>query len=164
MAKRSTKENKSVYQLAREKENLTREEAEGKCRALTADRIAKIEGDRAVVHPEDVVLMAECYKAPNLCNYYCSHECAIGRDRVPEVKTKELAQIAVETLNALNKMSREKERLLEIVEDGTVRPDEREDFLTIKTTLDKIAVSVRTMQLWIDESVAQGKLPKDFLK
>ena len=164
MAKRSTKENKSVYQLAREKENLTREEAESNCPALTADRIAKIEGDRTAVHPEDVMLMAECYKAPGLCNYYCSHECAIGRDRVPEVKTKELAQIAVETLNALNKMNREKERLLEIVEDGTVRPDERDDFLTIKTTLDKIAVSVRTMQLWIDESMAQGKLPKDFLK
>ncbi len=106
--------------------------------------------------------MAECYKAPELCNYYCSHECAIGRDVVPEVQLKELSQIAIETLNALNKMNREKERLLEIVEDGMVCPEEREDFVMIKATLDKIAVSVRTMQLWIDSAIVQGKLPKDF--
>lgn len=164
MSRKSTKENKTVYQLAREKQELTREGVERVCPALTADRVAKIELEKTTVQPEDVVLMSECYKAPGLRNYYCSHECAIGRDIVPEVQSKELAQIAIETLNALNKMNREKERLLEIVEDGTVRPDEREDFLVIKATLDKIAISVRTMQLWIDDAIAQGKLPKDFLE
>lgn len=164
MSRKSTMENKTVYQVAREKQELTREGVEGICPALTADRLVKIEHGKTTIQPDDVVLMAECYKAPGLRNYYCSHECAIGRDVVPEVQAKELSQIAIETLNALNKMNREKERLLEIVEDGTVRPDEREDFMVIKATLDKIAVSVRTMQLWIDEAVAQGKLPKDFLK
>lgn len=108
--------------------------------------------------------MAECYRTPGLKNHYCAHECSIGRDVMPDVQPKELAQIAIETLNALNKMNREKERLLEIVEDGTVRPDEKEDFLVIKATLDRIAISVKAMQLWVDDAIAQGKLPEDFLE
>jgi len=164
MGRKLTKENKTVYQLTREKAELTREAAEDICPALSADRIAKIESGRSAVQPEDAMLMAECYKAPALLNYYCAHECPIGRGSVPEVESKELAQIAVETLNSLNRLNREKDRLLEIVEDGTVRPDEKADFMVIKETLDKIAASVRTMHLWIDDAIASGKLPKDFLE
>ena len=164
MGRKSTKENKTVYQMARESAGLTREGAEDVCPALSADRIVKIESNRTAVQPEDVLLMADCYKAPSLCNYYCANECPIGKDRFPEVESKELAQIAIETLNSVNRLNREKDRLLEIVEDGTVRPDEREDFITIKETLDKIAISVRTMHLWIEEAEASGKLPKDYLK
>ena len=108
------------------------------------------------------MVRAECYKSPELINYYCSHECPIGRNEIPELQTKGLTQIAVETLNALNRMNREKERLLEIVEDGTIRPEERDDFLTISATLDKIAISVSTMKLWINQAIAHGNLPKDF--
>lgn len=164
MSRKSIKEDKSVYQLAREKQGLTREGIQAECPALTADRVAKIELGKMAIQPEDVVLMARHYKAPELLNHYCAHECPIGRDRMPEVHVKELAQIAVETLNALNKLNREKERLLEIVEDGTVDPDEREDFLTIKATLDKIAVTVQTTQLWVDRAIAKGELPIDFLE
>ena len=71
---------------------------------------------------------------------------------------KELAQIAVETLNALNRMNQSKDRLLEIVEDGQVRPDEYDDFVEIKGILDKIAGSVSNLQLWVNEQIAEGKL------
>ena len=54
-------------------------------------------------------------------------------------------------------MNREKDRLLEIAEDGTVGPEEKADFLLIKTTLDKIALSVRALQLWLDEAIANIK-------
>lgn len=164
MGRKSTRENKSVYQLARENAGLTREGADAVCPGLTAERIVKIESGKTMVQPEDVLLMAEGYRAPSLCNYYCSHECPIGQNRVPILEAKELAQIAIETLNSLNRLNRERDRLLEIVEDGTVRPDEKEDFLMIKETLDKIALSVQTMHLWIEDSIAQGKLPKDFLQ
>lgn len=163
MGRKSIKENKTIYQLARESMGLTREAAEGKCPGLTAERIAKIEGEKTSVQPEDVKLMAECYQSPALRLHYCAHECVLGKERMPDIQSKELAQIAIETLNSLNKLNREKDRLLEIVEDGTVRPDEREDFLAIKTVMDKIALSVHTMQLWVDEAIANGKLPKDFL-
>ena len=76
-------------------------------------------------------------------------------------ESKELAQIAVETLNALNKLSRSRDRLLEIVEDGEVQADEYADFAEIKATLDRIALSVSNLQLWVDEQIASGKLTKE---
>ena len=72
----------------------------------------------------------------------------------------DLGQIAIETLNSLNRINREKDRLLEIVEDGEITPDEIADFVSIKKTLDKISLSVDTLQLWIDQTIAEGKLDK----
>lgn len=128
---------------------------------MTAERISRIEGGAVHVQPEDVILMAECYKAPALKNYFCTHECAIGRETVPEIESKSIAQIAIETLNSLNKISQKKDRLLEIVEDGQVMNDELEDFLSIKAVLDRIASSVSTLQLWVEGQIAAGKLNKE---
>ena len=64
----------------------------------------------------------------------------------------------METLNAVNKLSRSRDRLLEIVEDGEVQADEYADFAEIKATLDRIALSVSNLQLWVDEQIATGKL------
>lgn len=160
MGRKSTRENKTAYQIAREKRGLTIEKAGELMDGITSDRIAKLENGSVHVQPEDVVLMAECYRAPELCNHYCTHECAIGEKTVEEIEIKSLSQIAIETLNSLNKMTRLKDRLLEIVEDGRVRPDESDDFLIIKSTLDKIAASVNALQLWVDGQIADGKLDR----
>lgn len=158
MGRKSTKANKSIYQLTRESLDLTREKAGELIPGFSPERIEKIENGRIQVQPEDVMLMAEYYKEPSLCNYYCANECPIGQVHALRTESKELGQIAVETLNALNKMSRSKERLLEIVEDGEVQPDEYEDFAEIKQILDKIALSVSNLQLWVNEQIAEGRL------
>ena len=158
MGRASTKENKSIYQTTREELKLTREKASDIIGFMSAERIEKIENAKVNVQPEDVMALAQCYKAPKLCNYYCSNECPIGRKYVPEVQAKDLAQIAIETLKSLNKINREKDRLLEIIEDGQVRDDELSDFVSIKKTLDKISLSVDTLQLWVDQAIADGNL------
>ena len=160
MGRKSTKANKSVYQITRESLDLTREKAGELIPGFSPERIEKIENGRVQVQPEDVMLMAEYYKTPSLCNYYCANECPIGQVHALRTESKELGQIAVETLNALNKMSRSKDRLLEIVEDGQVRPDEYQDFVEIKQILDRIALSVSNLQLWVNEQIAAGNLSK----
>ena len=158
MGRKSTKANKSIYQITRESLELTREKAGELIPGFSPERIEKIENGRIQVQPEDVMLMAEYYREPSLCNYYCANECPIGQVHALRTESKELGQIAVETLNALNKMSRSKDRLLEIVEDGEVQPDEYEDFAEIKQILDKIALSVANLQLWVNEQIAEGRL------
>ncbi len=158
MGRKSNKDDKSVYQKLREDLGLTREKASENIGFISAAKIEKIENGKVSVQPDDVIALAECYKAPELCNYYCSNECPIGRQYIPEVKIKDLAQIAIETLNSLNKMNKEKDRLLEIVEDGLVTPDEYNDFFEIKKTLEKISLSVDTLQLWVDKSIADGNM------
>ncbi|MCR5507276.1 MAG: helix-turn-helix transcriptional regulator [Lachnospiraceae bacterium] len=158
MGRSSIKENKSIYQLTREELKLTREKASELIGFMSPERIEKIENAKVNVQPDDVMALAECYKAPKLCNYYCANECPIGQKHVPEIEIKDLAQITIETLNSLNKINKEKDRLLEIIEDGMITDDELNDFVCIKKTLDKISLSVDTLQLWIDQAIANGNL------
>jgi len=160
MGRRSTKENKSIWQTTREDLGLTREKAGELIPGFSPERIEKIENGRTQIQPEDVMLMAEYYKTPSLRNYYCCNVCPIGQVSALRTESKELAQIAVETLNSLNKLSRSRDRLLEIVEDGEVKADEYADFAEIKATLDRIALSVSNLQLWVDEQIAAGNLNK----
>ena len=160
MGRRSTKENKTIWQTTRESLGLTREKAGELIPGFSPERLEKIENGRTQIQPEDVLLMAEYYKTPSLCNHYCAEECPIGQIHALRTESKELGQIAVETLNALNKMNQSKDRLLEIVEDGRVRPDEYSDFVEIKAVLDKIALSVSNLQLWVNEQIALGKMEK----
>lgn len=156
MGRKSTKENKNVYFISREKMNYSRETAAEKLQFISADRIEKIENERSMPHPEEVLAMAGCYKNPSLCNYFCSHDCPIGKEYVPEVKAKELAQITLEMLATLNKLTKEKDRLIEITVDGQLSEDEMPDFIKITEELEKMSLAIDSLNLWVDNTIASG--------
>lgn len=156
MARVSTKQNKNIYHTTREGLQFTREEASELLEALTPERIEKIENERTLPHPDEVLLMAEKYKQPGLCNYYCANQCPIGQQYVPEVKIKDLSQIVLEMLASLNSMQKKKERLIEITVDGVVSKDELEDFIYIQEELERISIAVETLQLWSERMLATG--------
>lgn len=156
MARVSTKQNKNIYHTTRENLQLTREEASELLEAITPERIEKIENERTLPHPDEVLLMAEKYKQPGLCNYYCANQCPIGQQYVPEVKIKDLSQIVLEMLASLNSMQKKKERLIEITVDGEISKDELEDFIYIQEELERISIAVETLQLWSERMLATG--------
>ncbi|MBQ4511546.1 MAG: helix-turn-helix transcriptional regulator [Anaerolineaceae bacterium] len=157
MARASVKENKTIYQLKREELGLSREKAAELLQYITPERIERIESGKSNVHPDEVMLMAEKYQSPHLCNYYCANECEIGRHYVPEIKTKELSQIVLEMLASLNSMQRKQERLIEITSDGVIEEAEFQDFLTIQKELEKISITVETLQLWAEKNIDHYK-------
>ena len=161
MARVSVKENKNIYHKTRESLNLTRESASGLLESITAERIEKIENERSLPHPDEVLIMAEKYKVPSLCNYYCANQCPIGQQYVPEVKIKDLSQIVLEMLASLNSMNKKRERLIEITVDGTISEDEIEDFVVIQQELEKISIAVETLQLWSEQMLAKGLIDVD---
>jgi hypothetical protein len=108
--------------------------------------------------------MAEGYKQPSLCNYYCAKQCPIGQQYVPEVKIKDLSQIVLEMLASLNAMGKRKERLIEITVDGKITGDELEDFIYIQEELERISVSVETLQLWAERMLATGAIDEEQYK
>lgn len=163
MGKRSTKENKNIYQRCREELNLTREAASSLLVHVSADRIEKIESEKSLPHPDEILVMSEAYKAPQLCNYYCSHECPIGQEQVPEIAVKDLSQIVLEMLSNLNAIEKEKNRLIEITADGEITEDEYEDFSKIQRQLVQITNSVNSLKLWVDKTIADGKIDKEAL-
>ncbi len=157
MGRKSIKDNKNIYQLSREEAGLTRMEASG-LTYLSDSVIEKIEYGTSKPDPEAVVAMAKAYKKPELCNYYCSHECAIGDAYVPEVKISSLSEIVLHMLASLNSLEKQKERLIEITVDGEITKDELADFASIQKMLNRISLSADAMRLWLEKSIASGNV------
>ena len=156
MARASTKENKNIYHRTREALKLTRETASDLLESISPERIEKIENERSLPHPDEVLIMAEKYKQPGLCNHYCANQCPIGKQYVPEIQTKDLSQIVLEMLASLNSMSKQKDRLIEITADGSISGDELRDFIYIQKELERISIAVETLQLWSEQMLAAG--------
>ena len=156
MGRASTKENKNAYQIAREELELSREKASELLESVPADRIEKIENEKTIAHPEEILAMAEKYKRPSLCNHYCSSDCPIGQKYVPKVEIKELSSIVLEMLASLNSVNKEKDRLIEITADGKIDVGEIDDFIYIQEELERISITVETLQLWTEKMLANG--------
>ena len=161
MGRASTKENKNRYQLIREELGLSREKASELLVTLSPERIEKIESEKSVPQPDEVLAMAAGYKRPSLSNYYCSHQCPIGRQYVPEIQIKELSSIVLEMLASLNSVNRKQERLIEITADGKIDVDEIDDFIYIQNELERISITVETLQLWAEKMLATGVIDAD---
>ena len=165
MARASVKKNKTPYQLAREKLELTREKASELLETVSPERIEKIENERVEPHPEEVLIMAEKYRQPMLCNHYCANQCPIGQQYVPHIQAKELPQIVLEMLASLNSARKRQERLIEITVDGEITADELADFVYIQEELEQISLAVETLQLWSERMLATGAIdPEQYQK
>lgn len=158
MGRSSTRENKTRYQLTREELGLSRENASELLETIAPERIEKIESERSLPRPDEVLIMAEKYKTPSLCNYFCARQCPIGQQYVPEIRNSELSDIVLKMLASLNAMDRKKERLIEIAADGTISKDEIDDFVRIQKELERISVTVETLQLWVEKMLANGRI------
>ena len=161
MGRKSIRENKSVYMQIREEKGLTRESASELIDGISPSRLEKLETGTTTMQPEDVMLIARAYKEPALCNYYCTHECAIGKKNVPELKEKELQQIAIEIVNSAAKLNSQRDIILQIAEDGTVEPDEYKDFTSVNETVDKLLVAAQTLKLWLKKAKATGSVDSE---
>ncbi len=158
MGKRSVKENKNVYQLSRERQGFSREAAGEALVHVSPERIEKIESGRSAPHPDEVLAMEQGYRDPELSNYYCTHECPIGMKYTPEARLRELPQLTVELLSALNAMQEEKDRLIDISVDGRVNDFERRRFDAILLKLTRLESAIRGVRIWIEHAAQSGKL------
>ena len=147
MPKTTTKPQKSIYQDRREALGLSREKASVPHSHMFC-----------FLRPGEVLTMAEKYQDPQLCNHYCAHECEIGKRYVPEIRVKELPQIVLEMLASLNSVKARQDRLIEITADGRIAADEVEDFVSIQNELERISVTVETLQLWAEKKIANGEI------
>jgi transcriptional regulator with XRE-family HTH domain len=164
MGKKSIKENKNIYFETRDKLGLSRAQASELMEGISESSLEKMETGKTSIYPEDVVLMAKAYKRPDLCNYYCTHECAIGKNSVPEVKISSLSEIVLGMLSSLNSLERQKDRLIEITADGEISDDELSDFASIQNQLEHIDATVEALKLWVEGTIAEGKINKEKLE
>lgn len=162
MGRKSLNLGENIYCDRRQKAEMTRQQA-SEATYISESRIEKIESGKVEPHPDDVYAMSKAYKDPELCNYYCSQVCRIGREYVPKIKAKTLSEIVIEMLASLNSLNKEKDRLIEIVADGRIEDDELHDFASIKMQLEHLSLTVDSLQLWVNQTIASGAIDKEKL-
>ena len=76
---------------------------EGAAEELSIDRtrLARIELGSLWPYPEEVLLMADCYNAPELLNHFCCNICPIGCRSQQKVEVEELDRLTVKLLAAM---------------------------------------------------------------
>ena len=87
-------------------------------------RMQRIEIGTLNPYPEEVMLMADAYHAPELMNFYCTSACPIGQKIVPKAELRELDRLTVKFLNALEGIKGADRALLSIAADGKLTADE----------------------------------------
>ena len=160
MGRKSIKEYKNIYQKTREELQLSREKAandiakieNGKYNYLDKYRLVKIEDETVKIQPEDIVALSKAYNKPELRNFYCCHQCDIGKIDAPEVVYKDnVHEILVNMAVSLESINAKKISLMEILADGKVDSTEIEDLNKILEELEKISMTVEAIQLWCEK-------------
>lgn len=150
--------NENIYKETRKKLGLSRDDASKLLGAITPERLERIENNKFPIQPDEVCVMADKYKEPTLRNYYCSTQCPIGQQSVPEIKVKNLAEIIIQMIASLNSMKKKQERLIEITSDGIIDNEELNDFIYIQKELERISITVEALRLWTETMIADEKI------
>ena len=155
-----TSETKTTFQEVRDELGLSRLEAanliaevdNGKYGYLDENKLVKIEHGTVKVQPDDVVALSKAYNRPELRNYYCCHQCSIGKLDTPEVDdANNVHKTLVEMSVSLESINAKKMRLMEILADGKVDDTEILDLNKILEELEKISMAVEAIQIWCEK-------------
>ena len=165
MGKVSTKENKNIYQETREELGWSREKTadvilgvdNGRYSFLDKYRLVKIEDESVKIQPDDIVALSKAYNRPELRNYYCCHQCDIGKIDAPEVTdANNVHKTLVEMAVSLESVNAKKLRLMEILADGKVDDTEILDLNKIMEELERISMTIEAIQLWCEKMKLLG--------
>lgn len=116
---------------------------------MSEDAIKKTELNLEKCMPvEKAVILSDLYNSPNLLNYYCLHECPIGRERPISDKIPSIDRITVKLLKALRLEEIEAigDRLVDIAEDGQITDDEMPDLEEAVKYLSRISSTVSELE------------------
>ena len=67
----------------------------------------------------------------------------------------------LDLLASFNCVNLDKDRLIEITADGKIEGDEIDDFIRIQEELEKISITVETLQLWAEKMLVNGIIDPD---
>lgn len=152
MSKRATKAADNVFYQARMEaakwnDRLSSREGAAEVTGLDRTRIAYIELGTINPYPEEILILADCYNAPELCNHYCARMCPLGRQTVEPVEVKELESVTLQLLSSIRTLPAITDELVDIVEDGQIDEDEREGMENILKQLKRAASKIKALEL-----------------
>lgn len=96
------------YEAAKSNERLSSREGAAEEIGIDRTRLARIELGSTIPYQEEVLLMADCYKAPELKGNYCREMCPLGKN-MPKIENAGLDRISLRMLSSLKKINEAKE-------------------------------------------------------
>ena len=143
---------------ARMDSRLSSREGAAELLGMSVSAVADAElGLHKAMPADKAVLMADLYNAPSLLNWYCLHECPIGKGRPISDETVELERAVVRLTRSLRKEAVQyfKHGLQDIAADGRITKDEFD-------RLDRIVEGLRDVARIISElEVIRDKVRKE---
>lgn len=140
------------YEAAKSNERLSSREGAAEELGIDRTRLARIELGSTVPYQEEVLLMADMYRAPELRGKYCSEMCPLGKN-MPKITDKDLDRLSLEALSSFRKINEAKELLLDITADGIIQEGEKEDLKKIVETLDELNEITSNLKVWIEKNL-----------
>lgn len=120
---------------------------------LSVSTLTDYELDNTRPPVETVVRMADLYHTPELLNYYCTHDCPIGRRNVPRLEVSDLDRLTVKLIAAFRQGRNIQDVLLEITEDGVITENEKPKLESVLRYLDNITQVAGELRLWVAKNL-----------
>lgn len=157
MSKFATKAGENVfcqarYNAAKFNDRLYSREGAAESIGLDRTRLARIELGSTVPYPEEVLLMADAYNAPELKNHFCCEMCPLGC-QYQKVDMESLDRISIRALSSFRKIEEAKDMLLDITEDGVISESEKGDLDVIMNTLEEVSKISQSLKLWVEKNM-----------
>ena len=119
-------------------------------------RLARIELGSLNPYPEEVLLMADTYDAPQLANFYCSKMCPLGKKTVPPAEMRNIDRLTIRIITALGEANEIRDAILEVVKDGVVTGEEAPRIQAVVAALDQIAITAQELKMWVGKNLKEG--------
>ena len=157
MAKYATKAKENIftqarYNAAKFNDRLNSREGASEELGIDRSRLARIELGSKNPFPDEVLMMSDIYNAPELKAHFCKYMCPLGKD-FPEVESEDLDRISVKALSSFRKISKAKDLLLDITEDGKITEEEKGDLEIIIKTLDEVTQITNELKIWVEKNI-----------
>lgn len=104
------------------------------------------------IPPDNILRMADIYRAPELRNLYCREMCPLGSD-VPLLELEDLDRITVKAMASLRKTVETKDILLDITEDGVISEEEKSELEKVLKNLDEISAIAQSLKVWAEKNI-----------
>ncbi len=147
----------NIYKQARlkaskRKTNLTTVKDASMYLFITREKLAEIEQEddgKKKRNPDisDVINMAKLYDAPELLDYYCTHQCPIRQGEKP-LMYNSLSEISTSLMAAIHFLNNINDSIHKVLSDSKISDNERFEFERILKTLKDVVYSVDSLELW----------------
>lgn len=150
----------TLYRQKREELGWSREYA-AEHLGMSDDKLERIENEKQLPNAQDVLIMSDVYKSPELCNYFCNRDCEIGQKYVPKVPDDELPGIILNLLGSIYDVEDIEKLLVKITRDNTIDDSEIANLATAQCALEQLSIMTEALQLCVERKMSNGELSKE---